>query len=257
MNRTPVAVIAHQGASGYLPENTLPAFARAIELGTDWIELDVHKVQGELFVLHDYRLERVTDQSGSLYAVSMETIRRARVAGQYPIPTLRSVLELVDRRVKLNIEIKSPATAETVIQLLDEYVTRHGWSYNQFLLSSFNQYELLTVQHLCPQVATGVIIYGVPHNLADCTAVLGVRALVNCIEFTSLELIVQAHRLGLQYVVYTVNYPDDIERMLDWGVDGIITNYPDRVRQLRDAQLTQLKGGLAHATQKEEKDIRS
>lgn len=227
-----VAVIAHQGASGHLPENTLPAFARAIELGADWLELDVHLTKGELFVIHDYRLERVTDLKGSLYDLPLETLRSARVAGQFPIPTLREVLELADRRININIEIKSPATAEAVINLLDAYVTHSGWSYSQFMLSSFNQFELLTAHHLRPQLATGVIIYGVPYDLPALTKTLGVQALVNCIEFTSRELIARTRQLGLQYLVYTVNYPDDIQRMLTWGVDGIITNYPERVRQM-------------------------
>jgi len=232
-----VAVIAHQGASGQLPENTLPAFQRAIELGADWIELDIQLAHGELFVIHDYRLDRVTDQHGRLGEVALETIRRARVAGQYPIPTLREVFDLVDKRLRLNLEIKSAATAETVVNLVDEYVHEHGWQYEQFLVSSFNQYELLTVRKLRPELATGVIIYGVPLELAEFTRTLGVTVLVNCIEFTSQMLVDQVHALGLQYHVYTVNYPDDIRQMLDLQVDGIITNYPERVRQI-SAEIT-------------------
>lgn len=230
-----ITVIAHQGASGHLPENTLPAFQKAIELGADWIELDIQLAHGELFVIHDYRLERVTDQQGTLREASLETIRRARVAGKYPIPTLREVFDLVDKRVRLNLEIKSSATAEAVIKLVDEYVNEHGWNYEQFLVSSFNQYELLTVRYLRPELATGVIIYGIPYELAEFTRALGVSVLVNCIEFTNQDLIDNAHALGLQYQVYTVNYPDDIQRMLALRVDGIITNYPDRVCQILNA----------------------
>lgn len=227
-----VAIIAHQGASGHAPENTLVAFEKAIELGADWIELDVHLVNSELFVIHDYRLERLTDQAGSLYNVPIAVIRKARIAHKYPIPTLREVLDLVDRRVGINIEIKSPATAPAVIEVVEEYIARRGWSYEQFMLTSFNQYELLTVHQMQPKLAIGVIIYGLPFGLAEFTRPLNVNALVVCIEFINTELVDSAHHLGLKVFVYTVNFPDDIEHMLRLGVDGIVTNYPERVARL-------------------------
>ncbi len=228
-----VAIIAHQGASGHLPENTLIAFEKAIELGADWIELDVHLVNGELFVIHDYRLERVTDMRGSIYNVPVTTIRKARIARKYPIPTLPEVLDMVDRRVSVNIEIKSPATAPAVIKAVEEYIARRGWSYEQFMLTSFNQYELLTAHQMQPKLATGVIIYGLPYGLAEFAHPLGVKTIVECIEFINADLVHSAHDLGLEIIVYTVNHPDDIERMLRLGVDGIVTNYPERVARFR------------------------
>jgi len=227
-----VQIIAHQGASGHAPENTLAAFEEAIAQGTDWIELDVQRVEDELFVIHDYRLDRITDMSGALNTVPLATIRQARIAGRYPIATLREALALINRRCRVNIEIKSPATALPVINLVEELIARGGWSYSDFMLSSFNQYELLTAHRIQPQLATGVIIYGLPYGLAEFARPLGVGALVECIEFISPELVENAHAAGLEVLVYTVNYPDDIERMADLGVEGLVTNYPARAKKI-------------------------
>ncbi|MCK9244020.1 MAG: glycerophosphodiester phosphodiesterase [Candidatus Marinimicrobia bacterium] len=232
MSAGQVQIIAHQGASGHAPENSLAAFEKAIALGADWIELDVHRVEQELFIIHDYRLERTTEGKGSIYDKTVAEVRKLRLAGQYPIPTLREVLDIVARRVKINIEIKSPDTAALVIQLVDEYVAERGWTYSQFMLTSFNQYEILAAKQIQPRLATGVIIYGLPFGLAEFTRPLGVRALVVCIEFINSELVASAHRHGLEIIVYTVNYPDDIQRMLELGVDGIVTNYPDLARKI-------------------------
>lgn len=232
MSGKPVQIIAHKGASGYAPENTLAAFEKAIALGADWIELDVQRVEDELFIMHDYRLERTTDGMGSIYAKTAAEVRQLRIAGKHPVPTLREVLDLVNRRVKINLEIKSPATAALAVKLVDEYVAVYGWTYDQFLLSSFNQYEILAAKQIQPRLATGVIIYGLPFGLAEFTRPLGVQTIVTSAEFISADLVASAHQAGLEIIVYTVNYPDDIQRVIALGVDGIVTNYPDRAKKL-------------------------
>lgn len=232
MSAERIQIIAHQGASGYAPENTLVAFEKAVAMDVDWIELDVHRVGQELFIIHDYRLERTTDGRGSIYDKTVAELRKLRIAGRYPIPTLREVFDLVDRRVKINIEIKSPDTVAKVINLIEEYVIDRGWSYDQFILTSFNQYELLTARKIQPRLATGVIIYGLPYRLAEFTRTLKVQTLVVCIEFINSKLVASAHQLGLEIIVYTVNYSDDVARMIDLGVDGIVTNYPDLARKI-------------------------
>jgi glycerophosphoryl diester phosphodiesterase len=231
LNGKSIQVIAHKGASGHAPENTLAAFKKALALGADWIELDVQRVADELFIMHDYRLERTTDGQGSIYTKTVAEVRQLRIAGKHSVPTLREVLDLVDRQVKVNIEIKSPDTAALIVKLVDEYVTKRGWHYDQFLVSSFNQYEILAVKQMQPQLVTGVIIYGLPFGLAEFARPLGVRTIVTSAEFINAELVTSAHQLGLEIIVYTVNYPDDIQRVIALGVDGIVTNYPDRVKK--------------------------
>ncbi|MFH1213543.1 MAG: glycerophosphodiester phosphodiesterase family protein [Candidatus Neomarinimicrobiota bacterium] len=232
MSVKPIQVIAHKGASGHAPENTLAAFEKAIALGADWIELDVQRVEDELFIMHDYRLERTTDGKGSIYSKTAAEVRQLRIAGKHQVPTLREALDLVDRRVKINIEIKSPGTTALVIKLVDEYVAKHSWTYDQFLLSSFNQYEILAARQIQPRLATGVIIYGLPFGLAEFTRPLGVQTIVTSAEFINAELVASAHQLKLEIIVYTVNYPDDIGRIIALGVDGIVTNYPERVKKI-------------------------
>ncbi len=232
MSGKPVQVIAHKGASGYAPENTLAAFEKAIALGADWIELDIQRVGDELFIMHDYRLERTTDGKGSIYAKTAAEIRQLRIAGKHCVPTLQEVLDLVARRVKINLEIKSPNTAALVIKLVNEYVAEQSWTYDQFLLTSFNQYEILAAKQFQPKLPTGVIIYGLPFGLAEFAKPLGVQTIVTSAEFINAELVASAHQLGLEIIVYTVNFPDDIQRVIALGVDGIVTNYPDRVKKL-------------------------
>ena len=129
--------IGHRGAKGLLPENTLPSFEHAINVGCDWVELDVYHVDGELLVIHDKSVERTTNGKGLVSELSFDEIRALDAGGGHSVPTLQEVIDLVDRRCRINVELKGPATAKPVSDLLSRYCLTE-WTPRDFLLSSFN-----------------------------------------------------------------------------------------------------------------------
>jgi glycerophosphoryl diester phosphodiesterase len=228
--KKPFTVIAHRGArADGVPENTLAAFARALEIGATWIELDVQWHAGHLWVLHDLRLERCTDGSGRLADRSVAELERLRVrGGDHPIPRLPEVLALIDRRAKVNIELKTAnGTAAAVARVLRACL-KAGWRADDFLVSSFHHPELRIFRKLLPKVPVGLVEAGVPLNLAAAATRLGAKALSMALAFPEPRLVRDAHRRGLKVYVYTVNAPDDLARMRALGVDGVFTDFPDR-----------------------------
>lgn len=225
-------VFGHQGAPGYAPENTLKSFEEAIRRGADWLELDVHQVDGELLVIHDYRLDRTTNGKGILYHQSIESIRRLDAGQGEKIPFLAEVFDLVNRRKGINIELKSAATAAAVMNLIDHYITHQHWSLEQFMISSFNHFELKTVRERNPAIQIGVLMYGVPLDFDRIMEKIRPHSINISIEFISPEIVDLIHTKNLKVYVYTVNFTDDVQWMLDLGVDGVFTDYPDRVRKV-------------------------
>src|SRR3989344_9380836 len=125
--------IGHRGACGYAPENTLKSFQRAIDLGVDAIELDVQLCKsGELIVMHDNTVDRTTDGSGFIKKLKLKDLKKLDAGEGERIPTLEEVLNLVDRRVKVNIELKGPKTAKPALKLIDEYIKKKGGNLDVF-----------------------------------------------------------------------------------------------------------------------------
>ncbi len=222
--------IGHRGAMGYEPENTLLAIAKALSLDVDWIEIDVHNVENSLIVFHDRRLERTTNGTGDICDRSFAYVRSLDAGKGQQIPTLAEVFDTVNRRCGINIELKGSNTAGLVIDLVQEYIDR-GWQYEDFLVSSFNHYELKQVQEACPEIAIGILIYGLPLNYLEIAAELNAVAIIPAFDYVTKELVQNIQNRGFKIFVYTVNEPEDIKAMKLLNVDGIFSNYPERVLQ--------------------------
>ena len=222
--------IGHRGAMGYEPENTLLAIAKALSLGVDWIEIDVHNVENNLIVFHDRRLERTTNGTGDICDRSFAYVRSLDAGKGQQIPTLAEVFDTVNRRCGINIELKGSNTAGLVIDLIQEYIDR-GWQYEDFLVSSFNHYELKQVKDTCPEIAIGILIYGLPLNYLEIAAELNAVAIIPAFDYVTKELVQNIQNRGFKIFVYTVNEPEDIKAMKLLNVDGIFSNYPERVLQ--------------------------
>lgn len=221
-------VIAHRGARGSAPENTLAAFDRALALGAPWVELDVQWHAGRLWVFHDSRLERCTDGRGRLVDHDARALRRLDAGNGQKIPWLEEVLDRIDARAGVNVELKTAdGTAARVAAVLRRYVDA-GWPPQQFLVSSFHLPELRDFKRRLPEVPLGVLLSGVPLKLAAVATELDAAVLSLELDFADPALIADAHRRGLKVYVYTVNEPDDIARLRKLGVDGIFTDYPER-----------------------------
>ncbi|MBW2092706.1 MAG: glycerophosphodiester phosphodiesterase [Deltaproteobacteria bacterium] len=226
---TKLICFAHRGASGHEKENTLPAMEKAIALGAEWVELDVYAVEGELVVIHDQRLERTTNGSGYVMEKSLKYLRSLDAGNGQTIPTLREVLDLVDRRVGINVELKGFNTAEPAISLVNDYVKNRGWSYDQFILSSFNHYELVSAKSLQPEIKIGAFVAGIPLGYARFAQELGAYSVHPYLEFLNKPFVKDAHERDLKIFVFTVNHPEDLARVEALGVDGIFTNFPELV----------------------------
>lgn len=220
--------IGHRGAMGHAPENTLASFQKAIELGVDWVELDVYAVDGELVVIHDETLERTTNGRGKITDYTLTELRQLDAGDGQKIPLLGEVFDLVEGRVGINVELKGPATAAPAVAFLQEKI-KGGWPTDKLLLSSFDHNQLLQAQLLDAAIARAPLYYGRPPDFSFAVDVLQAVAVNPFVQDVTPEMVNEAHQHGLMVWVYTVNEPSDIVRMRQFGVDGIFTNYPDRV----------------------------
>ncbi len=221
---------AHRGASGHEPESTLLAVEKAIDLGADWVEVDVYAVNGELIVIHDDRLERTTNGSGYVMEKTFEYLRSLDAGKGQRIPTLRELIDLASRRIGVNVELKGPNTAAPTVSLIDHYVKERGWDKDQFIVSSFNQRELGKAHRLMSYIRIGVVIGGMHRLYAPFTRRHEVFSVHTRMDLVTARFVERAHRRGLKVFVYTVNDPGDIKRMEAMGVDGIFTDFPERLR---------------------------
>jgi glycerophosphoryl diester phosphodiesterase len=220
--------IGHRGAMGHEPENTLLSIHKAIALGVDAIEIDVHNLDHNLVVIHDRDLARTTNGSGYLEHNSFAYVRSLDAGKGEQVPTLEEVFETVDRQVIINIELKGSNTAKLVISLIQTYI-KAGWSYTDFVVSSFDHDQLHQVKKICPEIITGMLIYGLPWQYLASAQEIQASLLIPNLDYVNSKMIESAHQQGLQVWVYTVNQPDDLKLMRALGVDGIFTNYPERV----------------------------
>lgn len=235
---------AHRGARAHAPENTLLAFSLAFDLGADAIECDVQRSRdGELVIIHDGTVDRTTDGSGFVSEqalgelLGLDAGRRWRLAQR--IPTLAETLALVwERGGTVNLEVKgesveeSVATAQTLEPVLRE---QHLAFRKRILVSSFEHPALQLLKERLPWLRIGAL-FGTEWRRRDLIApalALSAGAIHPALPLTTPALIRRAHDAGLAVNVWTANRPTSIDRLIRWGVDGIFSDYPERVVIIR------------------------
>ena len=228
--------IAHRGASGRAPENTLAAFKKALEIGVDAVELDLHgAADGEIVVIHDSTLDRTTDLHGHINETPLETIQSADAGGWFDaefagesVPTLTEALACIGKEAIAVLEIKDPLIAEAVVTKI------HETDMLDFaVVISFHTAVLQTVRALEPRIATGWLIGsqdGPVSAVALCQqlGVLGSNLLNVNHELITAAFAYEIRRRGIALWCWTV---DDVARMGElqtFGVQGITSNYPER-----------------------------
>jgi glycerophosphoryl diester phosphodiesterase len=219
----------HRGARGHEPENTVRSVRKALELGADGIEVDVYFVDGQLVVIHDDTLERTTNGRGRVAGKSFAYLRSLDAGSGERIPTLKEIFAAVDRRAVINVELKGPHTAAPVAALIAEHVNQRGWSYDDFLVSSFDHAQICEAKQLCPDIRIGALIMKAPRGLAKFAEMMGAWSLNIDKRHVTPRLVADAHARGLKVFVFTVNRPVEIARMKKLGVDGVFSDFPDRV----------------------------
>lgn len=220
-------IFAHRGASGYLPENTLAAFEKALDLGAQAIELDVHNVQGELMVFHDRQLAGKSNGHGLIHRQTLSTLAELNVRGE-PIPSLWQVLTLVAGRCMVNIELKGIGCVEPFLALYPRALAELNIEPQQLLVSSFNHPYLAKVKQALPGCQIAPLLAGIPLNLAEVGSQLNAYSINLDIGFINKAMVDDAHARGLKVFVYTVDDEDDLRALKHLSVDGVFSNYPDK-----------------------------
>lgn len=237
--------IAHRGASGrgLAPENTLAAFERAIQIGVDAVELDVHGSRdGQVVVIHDPTLDRTTDRSGAVRDLTLAKIREADAGSGYGdsyrgerVPTLEEVLDLTRNRALALIEVKADYLAESVLRVIDTLDAS-----SQVVVQSFNPEIVRRIKLLDCTIPTALLVGKLPaapsrlraRRMVKEVLRVGANALAMWHAALTPEFFEEMRKRAVGVWTWTVDEEVVMRDMIQLGVQGIITNYPDRLNQV-------------------------
>ena len=217
--------IGHRGAGGHAPENTLDAIERGIALHAHLVEFDVRATSdGQLVLLHDATLDRTTNGHGLIADQLWRDVRQVIGGDGQPLPLLADALRVASGRTGVIIEIKAERIAKQICRTVREVQFSGPVIYTSFLHD-----ELLAVRRENPQAQTMALIEAVPVNrTAFATDAQAIHVGV-AFEVLTPSFLKSLHDRSLRVFVYTVNEPADIQRAKAMGVDGIISDYPERL----------------------------
>jgi len=232
--------IAHRGASGHAPENTMAAFRRAVELGAHFIETDLQITRdARVIAIHDFTLDRTTNGKGQVHLLTLQEIRALDAGSWFSsrdgaafsgerVPTLGEILDFAkEHDLIFYLEIKSgPAWGvehAVVAALRDQNASA------RVVILSFDPAALDSIHRLDSTLMTGFLCEHPSGDLVERTVRAGARQLVARGDLITPDVVEKAHHAGLQVVAWTINEQDQMRRLISGGVDGIITDYPDRL----------------------------
>lgn len=239
----PIFNIAHRGFSGIAPENTLAAVKKAAELGVNFIEIDIHQtLDKKLVVIHDNTVDRTTNGKGKVNSYTLEELKRldagswkSEIYKNERIPTLEEFIEAVNGRARLLIEVKDEfneyeGIEEEAVKILKKYGAD-----KYTILQSFDDHSLYKLQALNSGIELHKLL---EYDISDLFEKIhsGVYKFVKAInidfELLSRETVQKIHEEGFSAYTWTVNAEEDIRKVISYGVNGIISNYPDRVKKV-------------------------
>lgn len=232
---------AHRGASKYYPENTILSIKEGIKLGASGIELDVHKTKdNKLVVIHDEDIERTFKGKGLVKDYNLRQLKEFKCRNKVfydnsecKIPTLEEVLDIIkDSDVRLNIELKTDIIQydnieKDVIDLVNKYGLK-----NQVILSSFNHESIRRVIEIDNTFETGLLYETEIEDVVNYAKAFGATSIHPDIRLVSEELIKEAKESGIKVNIYTVNNPIHMRILINAGVDGLFTDYPDLLNEI-------------------------
>ena len=222
--------IAHRGAKGYEPENTLQAFQKALDLNADGIELDVHlSSDGHIIVIHDETIDRTTNGKGFVNTLSLSELKSFLIADQLEIPTLNEVFDLMDKKCLINIELKGAGTSNKVVSLIEKYISEKNWNYEHFIISSFDWNMLQEVHNLNPNIAIGVLTEENIDTALAFAEKIKARAIHPDYQLLNQENTKEIQKKGFLVLPWTVDSDEDIQKIKSYNVDGIISDFPDKL----------------------------
>lgn len=244
-----IQILAHRGASGHAPETTLASYRLALTMKVDFLELDVQmSSDGQLVAIHDTLLDRTTDAKGAVGEMTLQELKaldagswfnrsfpekaRPEFAGE-KIPTLQEIIDLArDSSARLYIETKNPELYPPEFEAkLIELIRRNGFS-NRVVIQSFNARSIEKVKELDPSFLTALLVSDKEIDPVEATARSGAGELAINFKLLTSEVVRRAREKGLAVTVWTVNEEQDLKRMIELGVNRIITDYPDRLARI-------------------------
>lgn len=220
-----VVRVGHRGAAGHAPENTLAAINAGIACGVDFVEIDLrYTSDGMIVALHDTTVNRTTDGTGRIARLSLRDVKRLIAGDDQQIPTLQEVLDAAGGRAGLMLELKVRGIAGRTV----EAVHQAGFK-NPVIYASFLHEELPHVQAADPDADRMALF----DRLPGASAARATKYAASCVglrhDRATRRLIESLHRSDLRVFVYTANRPGEIDRAISLGVNGVISDFPDRI----------------------------
>ena len=220
--------IGHRGAKGHVAENTLASFEKAIALHVDAVELDVHlSSDNEIMVIHDATIDRTTtnpEVSGGFVKEFTSSALK-----ELNIPTLEDVFHLINQRCIINIEIKDANATQKVIQLIEKFINDHHWNYDLFQISSFDLAVLEEVTITNSKIAIGVLTEDSIEKALAFAKKINAYSINPYFKLLNKETVKCIKENGFKIYTWTVNSTEDIIFVKSLQVDGIISDFPDRI----------------------------
>lgn len=241
-------IIAHRGASGYAPENTRASILKGLELDCDGFEIDVQLTNlGEVVVFHDFSLERITSKISYIKDENLQDLKKMDIGSWFSkefkdekIMTLEELLDLIPKNKILNIEIKvrhneKNQIEKKVIEILKNKKRIEG----KIIISSFNHGVIKNINKLEPKLKTGLLLTAGILNIENYikTNNLKIYSIHSHGEFTGKEMVKKMNEVGIKTYIWTINNIKEAKMFKDFGVTGIITNFPDKFKDLRDEKI--------------------
>ena len=228
-------IIAHRGASGSAPENTIPAIIKGIKDGANYIEIDVHQtLDNKIIVIHDYSVDRTTNGEGDIRNLKYSEIKQLD-AGKWfsdefestKVPLLEEVIELIPDTVKLIIEVKGDSSEYPGIENNIVNIVKESNSENKVILKSFDEDVLAKFKSLAPEIPR-LLVY----VFGFCVMETDVQYLQHYEMFLTEGFVNSAHEEGYKIIAWGVQSKSNMEQVLSYGVDGIETDHPDLLVKL-------------------------
>ena len=241
-NHWGMEIIAHRGYSGKYPENTMLSFRKAVEAGADGSELDVHLSRdGEVMIMHDEALKRTAGREGYIWdytRAELEGISAGKTKddsyGFTPVPSLEEYLSMIKPTgLYTNIELKTaPVYYPGIEEKTLELVSRFGLL-DRIIFSSFNWLSVFRIRQLCPEAVTGLLFDGMKLvNIGSCIHASGIDCYHPSYKLLDDGAVGELKESGVRINVWTVNEPGEMLQCKAWGIDGLITNEPEKAREI-------------------------
>jgi glycerophosphoryl diester phosphodiesterase len=228
----PLLRIGHRGAKGHIAENTIESINKALELEVDGIEIDIFKcLSGELVLSHYNSLKKLCGKSGNIEDLTINQLQEFLIDNKFKIPTLQSALNQLKKPILVNIELKGLNTYLSTSLIIKDLLSKEIWSEENFLISSFRWEEVKKFQYSIKNIPVGLIV---PNSKTINEAIefakkINAQSIHPNYKHLNRKIVKKIKKNGFKVFAWTVNKKDDINIIKKMNVDGIISDYPDRI----------------------------